>query len=186
MRSETSEAWTLVVSRRELIAPVSVVSLAVLGHRPGRSPSRLPLLFLRFPRSHRVAGRPTAPNGRLDGWSALLGPERGRRADGRRSGVAVHCPERRAQSPWQPEGAAPGLGANALDGLPRRPTACSGGSVISPRPVACIAAGQQTAVRNEIANKSALAQLRLLEPDRSSAARRRATVRRMLRPLKST
>src|ERR1700722_9474532 len=119
MRSETSEAWDGWSQRtREPIARVSVVSLAVLGHRPGRSPSGLPFLFLRFPRSHRVAGRPTAPNGGLDGWSTLLDPpERGRRADGRRSGVAVHCLDRRAAKSLAAGGAAPGLSANAPDGL---------------------------------------------------------------------
>ena len=62
------------------------------------------------------------------------------------------------QGPWQPAGAAPGLSASAPDGLQ---TVAIGGVpwrfVISSHDRGLrIAVGQQTAVRNEIANKSAL------------------------------
>jgi two-component system, OmpR family, sensor kinase len=92
------------------------------------------------------------------------------------------------QSPWQPEGAAPGLSANAPDGLQ---TVAIGGVpwrfVIGARVRGLrIAVGQQTAVRNEIANKSAL---RTVAPLLSLIILLPlvigATVRRMLRPLKS-
>ena len=92
------------------------------------------------------------------------------------------------QSPWQPEGAAPGLSANAPDGL--QTVAIAGVPrwfVIGARVRGLrIAVGQQTAVRNEIANKSAL---RAVAPLLSLIVLLPlvigATVRRMLRPLKS-
>ena len=92
------------------------------------------------------------------------------------------------QSPWQPEGAAPGLSANAPDGLQ---TVAIGGVpwrfVISSRDRGVrIAVGQQTAVRNEIANKSAL---RTVAPLLSLIILLPlvigVTIRRMLTPLKS-
>ena len=91
------------------------------------------------------------------------------------------------QGPWLPAGAAPGLSASAPDGLQ---TVAIGGSpcdfVISSHLRGLrIAVGQQTAVRNEIANKSAL---RAVAPLLTLIALLPlvigATVRRMLRPLK--
>jgi two-component system OmpR family sensor kinase len=88
---------------------------------------------------------------------------------------------------WQPEGAAPGLRAGAPDGLQ---TADISGVpwrfFISTRDQRLrIAVGQQTAVRNEIANKSAL---RTVAPLLSLIVLLPlvigVTIRRMLRPLK--
>jgi two-component system, OmpR family, sensor kinase len=92
------------------------------------------------------------------------------------------------QSPWQPEGAAPGLSANAPDGFQ---TVAIGGVpwrfVISSHDRGLrIAVGQQTAVRDEIANKSAL---RTVAPLLSLIVLLPlvigVTIRRMLTPLKS-
>ena len=92
------------------------------------------------------------------------------------------------QSPWQPEGAAPGLNADAPNGLqtvaiggvPWRFVISSGDRGLR------IAVGQQTAVRDEIANKSAL---RTVAPLLSLIVLLPlvigVTIRRMLTPLKS-
>jgi two-component system OmpR family sensor kinase len=91
------------------------------------------------------------------------------------------------QRPWRPEGAAPGLNANASDGLQ---TATIGGVpwrflVGADERGFRIAVGQQTAARDEIANKSAL---RTVAPLMSLIVLLPlvigVTVRQMLRPLK--
>ena len=123
------------------------------------------------------------------GATALLGPLRPRRPDRRAQIRSRGCIVLTAgpQGPWLPAGAEPGLSASAPDGLQ---TVAIGGApwqfVISSRDRGLrIAVGQQTAVRNEIANKSAL---RAVAPLLTLIALLPlvigATVRRMLRPLK--